>query len=44
MNGIKAISIPKIGCGLDRLQWTDVEKIIRGVFENDNVVISVYEL
>lgn len=44
MNDVKAISIPKIGCGLDRLQWNEIEKIIKVVFEKDDIIISVYEL
>ena len=35
------IAMPKIGCGLDRLKWQDVEGIIREVFENVNVEILV---
>lgn len=35
------IAMPKIGCGLDRLEWQDVEQIIREVFANSNVEILV---
>lgn len=28
------LSIPKIGCGLDRLEWTDVEEILKKIFDS----------
>merc|ERR1712228_73429 len=44
INQVSHISMPKIGCGLDRLAWNRVEEIIRSAFENTNIRISVYEL
>ena len=38
------IAMPKIGCGLDRLNWQDVEKIIWEVFEDTDIEILVCEL
>lgn len=35
------IAMPKIGCGLDRLKWTEVEKIIKDVFTDTDVEILV---
>lgn len=35
------IAMPKIGCGLDRLKWNDVEKIIKDVFADTDVEILV---
>lgn len=35
------IAMPKIGCGLDRLNWQDVERIIREVFADTNIEILV---
>lgn len=32
--GIRYIAMPKIGCGLDKLQWEDVERRIRQVFDD----------
>lgn len=40
---ITKLAIPKIGCGLDRLQWNVVEQIIKGVFANTDVEIVVNE-
>eukprot|EP01095_Lingulamoeba_sp_RSL-Kostka_P013981 TRINITY_DN594_c0_g4_i1.p1 TRINITY_DN594_c0_g4~~TRINITY_DN594_c0_g4_i1.p1 ORF type:complete len:200 (-),score=52.34 TRINITY_DN594_c0_g4_i1:54-653(-) len=48
--GIKHISIPLIGCGLDRLRWTSespralsVKKILEEVFEEVDISITVYK-
>ena len=35
------IAMPKIGCGLDRLKWDDVEHIIKDVFADTDVKILV---
>lgn len=35
------IAMPKIGCGLDRLKWNDVEQIIKEVFADTDVEILV---
>lgn len=35
------IAMPKIGCGLDRLNWQDVEQIIIEVFADTDVEILV---
>ena len=47
-NKIKTLSMPKIGAGLDRLEWPKVQKIIEDVFCEafcrDEVRITVYEL
>ena len=39
--GINNIAMPKIGCGLDKLNWTEVEKMITDIFENTTVNITV---
>lgn len=35
------IAMPKIGCGLDRLRWSDVEPLIREVFADTDFEILV---
>lgn len=35
------IAMPKIGCGLDRLNWEDVESIIKEVFADTDAEILV---
>lgn len=39
-NGDK-IAMPRIGCGLDRLNWQEVEQIIREVFADIDIEILV---
>lgn len=41
-NNIKSLSIPKIGCGLDKFDWNKVLEIIKEVLWN--IDISVYVL
>ena len=41
-NGIKKIDMPKIGCGLDKLNWYRVRDIIMKVFYNYGIEITVY--
>ena len=43
-NGVNAISMPAIGCGLDKLDWGKVRAIICNVFETTSIVITIYML
>jgi len=38
---IKYIAMPKIGCGLDKLSWTEVRKYIIQIFEGLDLEILV---
>lgn len=40
-NNIKRIAMPQIGCGLDKLEWTKVSKIIKDIFESTDIEILV---
>lgn len=40
-NNVKNIAMPIIGCGLDELQWDEVSKIIKEVFEDTDIEILV---
>ena len=40
---VSEIAIPLIGCGLDRLNWGKVKKIIEDVFQNTNLKIIVFK-
>lgn len=42
--GIKSIAMPKIGCGLDLLEWEIVRDLITEVFANTDITIVVAEL
>ena len=39
--GVKKIAIPKIGCGLDKLEWDKVERVIKQVFDEYDIEIVV---
>ena len=41
LNNITKISMPKIGCGLDKLQWTDVFKLIQDTFTYSGIHIQI---
>ena len=41
---IKSISMPRIGSGLDKLDWNDVKNIIIEVFTDTDIVINVFYL
>lgn len=43
-NGVTRISMPRIGCGLDRLEWAKVSVILEQVFKHTNISITVYSL
>lgn len=43
-NNIKKIAMPQIGCGLDRLSWTEVSRIIQQVFGDMEIEILVCKL
>ncbi|XP_019369764.1 PREDICTED: O-acetyl-ADP-ribose deacetylase 1 isoform X1 [Gavialis gangeticus] len=43
-NGVTDISMPRIGCGLDRLEWSKVSAILGEVFEDTDIKITVYTL
>ena len=39
---IKKLSMPKIGCGIDGLDWERVSLMIKEIFEDTNIEITVY--
>lgn len=43
-NKIEKLAMPKIGCGLDRLNWADVKKLIGDILLPTGVRILVYYL
>ena len=44
LNGVRRISIPRIGCGMDTLSWKKVYAIIDTVFRKTDTMITVYLL
>ncbi|XP_015764470.1 PREDICTED: O-acetyl-ADP-ribose deacetylase 1-like [Acropora digitifera] len=43
-HGIISLSMPRIGCGLDGLQWPRVQNIIEEVFQDTDIRVTVYTL
>lgn len=43
-NGITKLAMPKIGCGLDRLQWSKVKQNIESIFADTDIEILVCSL
>ncbi|XP_052450100.1 ADP-ribose glycohydrolase OARD1 isoform X2 [Carassius gibelio] len=43
-NGVNSISMPRIGCGLDKLKWENVSSIITEVFQDTQISITVYTI
>ena len=43
-NKVTNINMPRIGCGLDLLQWPAVRTLIKNVFKDTSIIITVYSL
>lgn len=43
-NNITKLAMPKIGCGLDRLEWDKVKPIIERIFFEDSFEVRIYSL
>ena len=41
-NNIRSIAMPKIACGLDKMNWEELSKISVDVFQQSGVTIFVY--
>ena len=44
MHGVSTFTIPKIGCGLEQMNWQDVVKLLRNIFAYSDIQIVVYSL
>ena len=44
IRGVDSLRMPKIGCGLDKLDWYDVVSMIKEVFKDTDISITVYSL
>lgn len=42
--GIKELLMPKIGCGLDKLEWKDVKRIILKTFDDTDIKVTICKL
>ena len=43
-NGVHQLAMPRIGCGLDKLKWTDVAQILHDTFDDTETEIIVCAL
>ena len=43
-NNVRSIAMPRIGCGLDKLNWNTVRTMIKEIFKDTDIKISVYYL
>ena len=43
-NGVRRLAMPRIGCGLDRLNWDQVSQLIRRIFQDDEIEITIYTM
>ena len=43
-NDVKAISMPKLGCGIDQLEWHLVRKLLKEQFATTQIRLTVYML
>ena len=43
-NDVQEISMPKLACGRDQLNWIIVESMIKNEFSDTNITINVYHL
>ena len=41
-NNIRSVAMPKIACGLDKMNWEEVYKIIVDVFHHSGITTFVY--
>lgn len=41
-NNIDKLAIPRIGCGIDGLEWDKVSAVLQKVFGDQRVEITVY--
>ena len=41
-SGVHRISMPRMGCGLDKLNWSEIRSLIKDVFKGSHVAITVY--
>ena len=44
-NGIKSVSLPRIGSGLDRQDWPTIRNIITDIFSTSpDIIVTIYSL
>jgi hypothetical protein len=41
-DGVTRLAMPRLGCGLDKLQWSDVRALLETEFQGSGVRVTVY--
>lgn len=39
---VKYLAMPRIGCGLDRLKWSEVKESIEDIFKDQDIEIKIF--
>jgi len=43
-HGVQRLAMPRIGCGLDKLSWADVSKMLDEIFVMNGISVTVFSL
>jgi len=43
-HGVTRLAMPRIGCGLDKLNWNDVSQMVDEIFVSCGINVTVYSL
>lgn len=43
-HNVKEIAMPRIGCGLDKLEWNAVRTLLKNVFLRHNITLTIFHL
>jgi len=41
-HGVRRLAMPRIGCGLDKLNWTDVSQLLDEIFLDSDISVTVF--
>ena len=41
-DGVTRLAVPRLGCGLDRLAWSDVRALLLDVFSHTDIHLTVF--
>jgi len=43
-HGVTRLAMPRIGCGLDNLNWSDVSQMLDEIFVSSDIHVTVFSL
>jgi len=41
-HGVKRLAMPRIGCGLDKLNWCDVSQVLYEILVSNDIAVTVF--